>query len=173
MLKKILLNFSLFTLCAGCGSNGDTLWQVSQLAGMTPSSCYPGGKPPTDTTTTMGIESSIGPWELYEGPDSKMFLVLADKKTVIEGAKADSYTFQWTVTNVDNTPPQGMGSLTDTTVNTLTFKVSGDTMSGSWEVKQTHSCAGTFCGGLTLQPNCTVTNTVYGRKLDVSRYKVY
>jgi hypothetical protein len=173
MLNKILLNLSLFTLCAGCGSAGNTLWEVSRLEGMTPNSCYPNGKPPTDTTTTMGVQASVGPWELYEGPESKMYLVLADKKTVIEGTKADSFSFQWTITNVDTTPPQGMGTLTDTSVNTVAFKVSGETMSGTWEEKETHTCAGTSCSGVTLQPNCTVTSQISGRKLDVSRYKVY
>lgn len=173
MLKKVLLSASLFTLLAGCGLPPDTLWEVSRLDGAIANSCYPGGKPPTTTTTQMGVQTNVGPWELYEGPESKMYLVLADKKTVIEGTKGDGYSFQWSVTQVNSAPPQGMGSLTDVTASNLQFKISGDTLSGTMEVKETHTCAGTLCGGVTLEPNCTVTHQIRGRKLDADQYKVY
>ncbi len=173
MLKNVLINLSLFTLLAGCGLGPDTLWEVSRLDGARPNSCYANGKPPTMTTTQTGVQTNVGPWELYEGPESKMYLVLADKKTVIEGTKGDSFSFQWSVTEVDTAPPQGMGTLTDAIASNLQFKLNGDTLTGTMEVKETHSCSGTLCGGVMLDPNCTVTHQIRGRKLDADRYKVY
>lgn len=174
MLKKILFSSSLLTLlAAGCGLQPNTLWEVSELDGMRPNSCYANGKPPTTTTTETGVQSSVGPWEMYEGPDSKMYLILADKKTVIEGSKGDSYNFAWTVTVTDTEPAPVMATLTSTTTNTVQFKLSGDTLSGTWEVKNTYSCTGADCGNATLTPNCDVTNQIRGRRLEADRYKVY
>ena len=138
--------FRCLPFFAGCGVGPDTLWEVSRLDGARPNSCYANGKPPTTTTTQTGVQTNVGPWELYEGPESKMYLVLADKKTVIEGTKGDSYSFQWSVTEVDTAPPQGMGTLTDA-IATTWFQAKrryADRHDGS---KETHSCSGTLCGG--------------------------
>jgi hypothetical protein len=173
MLKKILLTSSLLPLFAGCGIDPNTLWEVSRLDGTRPNSCYVNGKPPTTTTTQMGVQANVGPWEMYEGPDSKLYLILADKKTVIEGTKGDSYTFQWSVTVVDTDPPPTMITQTDTLSNNVQFKLSGDTLSGTWQTKETHACTGADCGNVTLTPNCEVTSQIRGRRLEADRYKVY
>ncbi len=174
MLKKILFSSSLLTLfAAGCGIAPNTLWEVSELDGVRPNSCYANGKPPMTTTTETGVQTNVGPWEMYEGPDSKMYLILGDKKTVIEGSKGDNYNFQWTVTVVDTEPAPIMATLTSTVTNTVQFKLSGDTLSGTWQVKNTYSCTGADCGNATLTPNCDVTNQIRGRRLEADRYKVY
>jgi hypothetical protein len=172
MLRKILLSSSLLTLFAGCGGlQPDTVWSVSSIDGAIPASCYVDGKPPTKMTTTMGVESNVGPWEMYEGPEGKMFLILADKKTVAEGTKGDSYTFQWSTTVTNSTNPPVSTTTTDSVTNTVSFKVSGDTFTGTWENKQVHTCSGSSC--TTTLPNCTVTNQIKGRRIDVDRYRVY
>jgi hypothetical protein len=172
MLRKILLSTSLLPLFAACGGQADTLWQVSELVMSAPASCYADGKLPNMTTTEMGVQTDVGPWEIYDGPNSKEYLVLADtNKTVIEGTKSDSFNFTWTVTNTDNEPPPIMYLNSHSTTNTITFKTSGNTMTGTWEVKDTYTCTGQACTDVT--PNCDVTSTINGAQLDVSRYKVY
>ena len=171
MLNRILLSTSMLALFAGCGMAPNTLWEVSRLESARPSSCYVDNKPPTMTTTYMGVQTNVGPWEMYEGPDNKMYLILSDKKTVIEGTKNDNYNFQWTITETDTEPPPVNVTVTDTVANTISFKLSGATLSGSWEMKETHLCSGSGC--TVSVPNCTVTHQLKGRELDADRYKVY
>ena len=171
MLNRMLLSTSLLALFAGCGLDGNTLWEVSRLDGDRPASCYVNNMPPTMTETSMGVHDNIGPWELYEGPDSKMYLILGDKKTTVEGTKGDGYSFQWTITDTDAEPPPVNITVTDTVANNVSFKVSGDTLSGTWEVKETHTCSGSGCAN--SRPNCTVTNQIRGRRLEVDREQNY
>lgn len=171
MLNRILLSTSLLALFAGCGMQPNTLWEVSRLEGTRPNSCYVDGKPPTMMTTYTGVQTNVGPWEMYQGPDDKMYLVLADKKTIIEGTHNDTFNFQWTVTTTDQEPPPVNVTVTDAVANTVSFKVDGATLSGTWELKETHACNGAGCTNPI--PNCTVTGQLKGRQLDVDRYKVY
>src|SRR4051812_42801491 len=120
MLRKILLSSSLLALFVGCGGlQPDTVWEVSRLDGTRPASCYLNGKVPVDSIITTGVQTNVGPWELYAGPDDKHYLVLADKKTVLEGTKAsDTFSFQYNTTET-MTNPFPMRTLTDSMTNTL------------------------------------------------------
>ncbi len=172
MLRKILLSTSLLPLFAACGGQADTLWQVSEVMTPLAQTCYADGKLPNPSTTVMGEQVDVGPWEVYDGPNNQEYLVLNDTdKTVIQGTKTDGYNFTWTVTVTDNEPPPIMYLNTHTTTNTITFKTSGSTMTGTWEVKDTYSCSGQAC--TDVMPNCDTTNPINGAQLDVSRYKVY
>lgn len=171
MLNRMLVSTSLLALFAGCGMAPNTLWEVSRLEGARPNSCYVDNKPPTMTTTSMGVQSNVGPWEMYEGPDDKMYLILGDKKTTIEGTKGEKYVFQWNVTEMDSEPPPVNITVTDKVDNNITFAIEGNTLSGTWEMKETHTCSGSGCS--VAVPNCTVTHQLKGRHLDIDRYKVY
>jgi len=172
MLRSILLSTSLCTLLAGCGGlEPNTLWEVSRIEGSRPASCYFDNKLPSSMTTSTGVEANIGPWEMYEGPENKMFLILGDKQTVVEGTKKDSYTYEWSTTTTETQQIPSTVTATKTKANTLNFKVNGDTLTGTWEVRETYTCTGTSCMGTT--PNCTVTHQIKGRKLDIERLKVY
>jgi hypothetical protein len=176
MFKKILLNTSLLALLAsGCGGQPDTLWQVSEIVAPQPTSCLPPGTMPPDTVTMeTGIQTDVGPWELYQGPSSNWYLILPETKgpnMVIQGTQADSYSFPWTITTVTTEPSPLNSVMTSTETDTITFKTSGGTLTGTWEVKNTYSCVGTDC--MNVLPNCDVTSNIAGRQLDISDYKTY
>lgn len=182
MLRKMLLSTSLFTLFAGCGGlQPDTVWQVSMIRSARPASCYVDGKLPTDTYMETGVQDNVGPFEMYEGPDSKMYLILtvadpfgvpgSTDRRIVEGTKGDSYSFTWTQTETNTQAPPISMTRTDTYTNVVTFKPNGDTFTGSWETKETHACSGGGCAGNI--PNCDVTNQIKGRRIDVDRERQY
>jgi hypothetical protein len=158
-------------MLAGCGSDSP-IWEVSETDGTKPASCYPGGKLPQMVTTTMGVETSVGPWEIYDGSDNKAYLLLADKTTVLDGTKSDGYAFQGTTTTTDTVDPPVSITTTSTMTNIINIKMSGDTLSGTWEVKTMSTCSGANCG-MMQTPSCDVTGQIKGSKLNVNRYRVY
>jgi hypothetical protein len=100
-----------------------------------------------------------------------MYLILGDKTTTIEGTKGDSFTYQWNVTKTNTQPPPIQLMTTQSETNTITFKLNGDVLTGTWDVKQSFTCVGGMCG--TSNPNCNWTDQLKGRHLDIDRLKVY
>lgn len=162
---KSLLSVSAMALFAGCGLEPDTLWAVSRLDSARPASCYAGGMLPSSdhTTTVTGVQSNVGPWEIYEGSNNKFYLMMNDGKTLYEGTKADgSYRFEWTVQQSDkSTFPKR--TTTDTYTNAVSFKMDKETLDGKWEVRETHTCSGEC---MDIAPNCSLEHKVTGRKME-------
>jgi hypothetical protein len=162
----------LFSLLVGCGgSSQPVIWEVSRAEVAKPAACFPGGMLPSMQTTTQGIETSVGPWEIYDGTDNAAYLLLADKTTVFDGTKTDSYTFKATTTTTTTTDPPLSTTTTDTTADTIIFKLSGDTLTGTWETRTASTCTGDSCPDQVAA--CDFTSPIKGSRLAVSRYRVY
>ena len=173
LMNSLLAMSAMALSAAGCGGlEPDTLWSVSRLDSARPASCYAGGMLPNPDrmTTVTGVQSNVGPWEVWAGSNNKFFLLMGDGKTVYEGTKTDGYRFEWTVQSTAKETFPVKRSTTDTYTNVVSFRADGETLDGKWEVRETHTCSGEC---MDVQPNCSLEHKLTGRRIERQKYQAY
>ncbi|MGI5863219.1 MAG: hypothetical protein ACOX6T_14335 [Myxococcales bacterium] len=180
MKRSVILGLALIA-GAACGPQPLTVWKVSKFEGERPDSCYVNNIPPDDKHQT-GVQTDLGTWELYEGPEGKFFLAgvsvdgaafLPSKQTLEGTFQDDVYTFDVTDTVIKKRN-EGAAVITVSVQTTIKFTVDGDTFSGTWTQTDSFDCTGTACNpNFKLEnPTCTVTHQIKGARVEVENLHV-
>ena len=175
-MKKALFALCTLMAFAGCGPKL-TLWRVSFLPGNATCNPTPATAPKTVTTSDTQVDSGV--WEIWEGPNNKVYLQgptigrATSGGNVIEGTFANkAYTFNTTSKTTQKSPnaENPTATIDTTSDNKITLNIASDTMTGTWTSSSTNNCVGSGCPSNFHEqaPDCTSTATVNGRLVEAA-----
>ncbi len=183
-MKRLILAATLAAIM-GCGIAPLAVYRVSLTPTAKADTCYVNPPNPNFSDTRTGLQADMGSWEFYQGPDAsdgaRFYLTgvavnmrngKANNATLEGTYKNGSYTFE--VVDVEITKSGNpVTTITHRIATTITFKLNGDALDGTFREALTATCDGPNCVDFKKSQDnldCDTSYPIKGAKIETQNY---